>query len=164
VVVLLLLWLLLLLLLLLLQALAAEGAVRASAQVSEACRPLVSALSESLLSDLMAGLVQVALTRPQDPCQVCLNGQCLAVRWLDPSSGHTCVGVGGGCGMAATGIKTGLMRIVALPGSNGAGCFGHAPGLARGSQQHTLPMLCVSPMAAFLSIRLYVVTTTAGDC
>lgn len=54
-----------------LQALAAEGGVRAGAQVSEACRPLLSALSESLLSDLMAGLVQVALTRPQDSCQVC---------------------------------------------------------------------------------------------
>lgn len=53
------------------QALAAEAAARDTSQVCRAARPLSAALMESLMGDLMAGLVAVALDRPADPCQVC---------------------------------------------------------------------------------------------
>jgi hypothetical protein len=55
-----------------LQALASEATARSAHAVSAAARPLQSSLLDTLLPDLMAGLVQVALSRPDDPCQVCV--------------------------------------------------------------------------------------------
>lgn len=52
------------------QALASEAAARSAHAVSAAARPLQSSLLDTLLPDLMAGLVEVALSRPNDPCQV----------------------------------------------------------------------------------------------